>query len=168
MSKINFFLKIKDGLFKDGKKRNTIITVCIAVILLIIVLCSVPSADKTVLSEDKVLNYLSETESKLKSLLNKVNGAGKVDVAISVESGMETVLAMNVTVKETDSGKETVSAPVLVNGKTVTVKELYPKITGVLIIAEGAKNIAVYNNILQATVSFLSVKPSQIEILAMK
>ena len=64
--------------------------------------------------------------------------------------------------------REIVSAPILVNGKTVVLKELYPKISGVLIVAEGADKLTVYNKIQQATLSLLDVKASQIEILAMK
>ena len=50
----------------------------------------------------------------------------------------------------------------------MVLKELYPEIIGVLIVAEGANNIMVLNKLQQATVSLLDIEPKQIEILSMK
>jgi stage III sporulation protein AG len=81
---------------------------------------------------------------------------------------METVLAMETATRETSNGIETIETPVLVNGKTIVLKELYPEITGVVIVAEGADSIAVLSKIQQATVSLLDINVDQIEILTMK
>ena len=113
-------------------------------------------------------DYVSQLERKLSETLSAVKGAGKVSVIITVESGMETVLAMKTSVTETAKGKETVETPILVNGKTVVLKEMFPKITGVLIVCEGASSISVMNKIEQATVSLLDVNVNQIQILTMK
>ena len=51
---------------------------------------------------------------------------------------------------------------------TVTLKEEYPKITGVLIVAEGAENLIVNYKIQQATMSLLNIEADKIEILTMK
>ena len=112
--------------------------------------------------------YVQSLEKRLSSTLSKVEGVGKVSVVINVESGMETILAMKTTVVETSSGKETTQTPLLVNGKTVVVKEKYPNIVGVLIVCEGAGNISVLYKIQQATVSLLDIELKQIEILTMK
>ena len=56
----------------------------------------------------------------------------------------------------------------MLNGKTVVLKELYPKINGVVIVAEGANNITVMRKIQQATTSLLGVDLGRIEILTMK
>ena len=112
--------------------------------------------------------YVEELENKLSQTLSKVSGAGNVSVVITVESGMQTVLA-NKTVTTTNSnGTTTEESPIIVNGKTVVLKELYPKIIGVLIVAQGANNIAVLNKLQQATVSLLNIELNQIEILTMK
>jgi stage III sporulation protein AG len=44
---------------------------------------------------------------------------------------------------------------------------MYPKIKGVLIIAEGANSIASINKLQQATISLLDININQIEILSM-
>ena len=164
-SLINKFI---DKVKNDGKARFFVIIICCFLLVAIIGFNLFSNKTEETVSGDSVTEYVNNLESKLESLLNEVDGAGKVTVAISVESGMETVLAMSTTTKETSNGREIVSSPVVVNGKTVVLKENYPPISGVLIVAEGAKNLRVYNKILQATASLLNVKPSRIEILAMK
>ena len=160
----NLIRKIKT----DGKTRLISIIACIVALLLIIGANAISRSDKSETVSDPVSEYVYSLERKLESLLSKVDGAGKVSVAISVESGMETVLAMTTTTKETSAGREIISTPVMVNGKTVVLKEKYPEITGVLIIAEGAGSISVYTKVQQAAVSLLNVKVGQIEILTMK
>ena len=160
----NFIEKIKT----TGKLRFFLIIFCCTALMLIIGISLFSDKAAKISANDSVSDYVYGLERKMENALCKVAGAGKVTVAISVESGMETVLAMTTTVKEGVNGKETVSSPLTVNGKTVVLKELYPKINGVLIVAEGAGSLNVYNKIQQATLSLLDVKISQIEILAMK
>lgn len=113
-------------------------------------------------------NYVSTLEEKLENILSEIGGAGKVAVAISVESGRETVIAKEITTSKTENGTEIVEKPVIINGQTVVLKELYPKITGVLIVAEGASNITVMTRMQQAAISLLDININQIEILTMK
>ncbi len=150
----------------DKKLQISVIAVLCAILLTGLLIISLKSPEQ--ISQDEVSLYVENTENKLENLLSSVEGAGRVKVAITVESGMETVLAVSTTVKETSAGKETVQSPIVVNGKTVVLKENYPKITGVLIVAEGAGSISVFKKLQQATVSFLDVNVNQIEILAMK
>lgn len=159
----NFFEKIKNNKFFQ---YGLIIVIILAVVLVILI--THENKSNVVENKTDVEVYVSNLEDKLSSLLSEVEGAGKVKVVISVDGGNETVLASKVTVTETANGKERVETPILVNGKTVVLKELYPKIVGVLIVSEGAKNLMVLSKIQQATVSLLDVNVSQVEILAMK
>ena len=114
------------------------------------------------------MSYVESLESRLEETLSKVKGVGRVSVVINVESGQETVLAMKTTTTENSTGKHIETTPILVGGKTVVIKELNPKITGVLIVFEGAESIAVMNKIQQATQSLLDINVNKIEILSMK
>lgn len=165
MDKKNTLLNLKDKILKS-KKARIIIAVLLCVLLFLIVFFRNFSAKST--AENTYSDYVTSLEVKLSETLSSVKGAGKVSVVITVESGMETVLAMKTTITETSKGKETVKTPILVNGKTVVLKEMYPKITGVLIVCEGASSISVMNKIEQATVSLLDVNVNQIQILTMK
>ena len=160
--------KISLSTFKEKIKNNNILKyVFIAVLLIILVLLlTVKTDNKENLLIDNQ-NYVTMLESKLEKALSTVDGAGKVKVVITVESGMETVLAMKTVKTETPNGIEIEETPVLINGKTVTLMEKYPKITGVLIVLEST-NFAVISRIQEATTSLLDINLSQIEVLTMK
>ncbi len=157
----DFFAKIKN----NKKMRYALVAILLAVVILI-VFFNFNSGKKSVSTvEDK---YVADLENRLSGTLSRVEGVGKVSVVITVESGMETVLAMKTTTTQTSAGTEIVETPILVNGKTVVLKEAYPKIIGVLIVAEGVENIMVLSKVQQAAVSLLDINVNQIEILSMK
>jgi len=151
-------------------KGKNVKLISIIILILIVLLFVFFSNQKTDNSEnlDAVTMYVERTEKELSSILSKVEGAGEVSVLISVESGMETVLAKKTTVKENNGVIESEETPLVVNGKTVTIKENYPKIIGVLIVAEGANSLDVKLKLQSATLSFLNISINQIEILTSK
>ena len=153
----------------NKKIQYLIISIFIVIILCMLVFCGTIKDTSSVDTSDPIISYVNSLEAKLSNVLSNVSGAGNVSVIISVEYGMETVLAMQTTTKENASGQiETQTTPIIINGKTVVIKELYPKVKGVLIVAEGASNISVMTKLQQATMSLLDIKINQIEILAMK
>lgn len=165
----------KSNLFKDltSKIKNNKLLQYLLIVLLFIVVVFVLFYDpsdttKSEANSNSVDEYVNSMEDRLSNLLSQVEGAGKVSVIISVESGMQKILAMETVTKETGNHKEIIESPVIVNGKTVTLRELYPKINGVIIVAEGAKNIGVLSKIQQATRSLLNIDLDKIEILSMK
>lgn len=162
---------MNNGVFEKIKKNKKIQYILITILTLIIVVFVFISlnGDKSDSSTTDAVNlYVTGLEDRLIETLSRVRGVGNVSVVITVESGMETVLAMKTTTNETSNGKEIIETPIIVNGKTVVLKENYPKIVGVLIVAKGADSISVLNKIQQATVSLLNINVNQIEILTMK
>ncbi len=150
-------------------KNNKVFRYVIVGVLLLVVVLILFSTFKS--KNDKIQesnsDYVDNLESRLKSTLSKVDGVGKVSVVITVESGMETVLATKTVTTTSENGTNIEETPILVNGKTVVLKELYPKIIGVLIVAEGVDNIMILSKVQQATASLLDIKINQIEILSM-
>ena len=153
---------------KQNKKLQYFLIAVMFLAVAIFVCLGLEKSQANTSESDEITSYIQTLENKLSNTLSSVDGAGKVSVVITVESGMETVLAMETTTKETTGGKTITEIPVIVNGKTVVVKELYPKISGVLVVAEGAKNISVLTKIQQAIISLLDINLNQIEILSMK
>ncbi len=154
---------------KNNKNLQRIIIALLSAIVFVIFIYSTFSSNKKVENEVNTQEtYVSQLENRLSNALSSVEGAGKVSVVITVESGMETVLAMKTTTTQTSNGLEVVETPILVNGKTVVLKENYPKVIGVMIVCEGAKSLSVLSKIQQATVSLLNINANQIEILTMK
>lgn len=153
----------------NKKVQYAIVTVFLVIILCIFLFGGTSKQTNAIDYSDPISRYVNNLESKLSNVLSNVSGAGKVCVIISVESGMETVLAMQTTTKESANGQiEVLTSPIIINGKTVVLKEMYPKVKGVLIVAEGAKSIAVMTKLQQATMSLLDIEINQIEILTMK
>lgn len=160
----NLFEKIK-----NNKLFQYLIIGILAVTLIFLACTKNKSNESQNYSQvDEVSAYLENLEEKLSKTLSSVSGAGKVSVVITVESGMQTVLASKTVTTSDEYGTKIEESPIIVNGKTVVIKELYPKITGVLIVAQGANNISVLSKLQQATVSLLDIELNQIEILTMK
>lgn len=157
-----------DRLKSDKKLLFAVIAVFVVLIVFLFSGALTEKDGKKTAESNTVSDYVCGLEKRLTDVLNSVSGVGKVRVAITVDSGMETVLASKTTVTENGGDTERTETPLVVNGKTVVIKELYPKPSGVLIVAEGAGNIMVYKRIQQATLSFLDVDLSKIEILTMK
>ena len=155
--------------FRNNKKLQYIVVGILSLIVLFVFCYNFTNDNEPKTStSDQVSEYVYSLENRLSNALSKVDGAGEVSVVITVKSGNETVLATSTTVNETQSGTERIETPLVINGKTIIVKEKYPEITGVLIVAKGASNIYVMTKIQQATVSLLDINPNQIEILTMK
>lgn len=162
----NKFSNFIDKINQNKKIRYVIIAI-LFLIILFIVLGNNNTKESATLNNYSVDTYVTNLENKLTKTLSKVKGAGKVMVVITVESGMETVLASKITTTENAGIIETIETPIIVNGKPIILKEMYPEIIGVLIVSEGATNIAVMNRLQQATVSLLDININQIEILSM-
>ena len=154
---------------KNNKKIQLVLIIFIALVFCFFLFYDGKSKSiYNISTYNEIDQYVFSLEKRLSSNLSKVEGVRKVSCVITIESGMETVLAMKTTTTNTSSGTEIIETPIIVNGKTVVLKENYPKIKGVLIVAQGAKNITVLTKIQQATISLLDVSTDKIEILAMK
>ncbi len=160
MESNNIIFKIK-----NNKKLRNIFIIILSILIVLLLIFNFNDKDNET-TKTIAEGYIDSLEQRLTNVLSKIDGAGDVSVIIKAESGMETVLAKETIIKETSSGKEITETPILVNGKTVTLKELYPKITGVLIVTEGAKKISLMHKIQQATTSLLGVDINCIEILS--
>lgn len=137
-------------------KIEYIAVAALAVILLILATGGSKS-ESAASSASSVEQYVSSLEKKLEACLSRVKDAGSVEVIISVSSGMKTVYAQK-------EGDEVIT----VNGKPLSLREEYPEITGVVIVAEGANKIGVKLSLLSAAEVFLAVDEGKIKILSMK
>lgn len=122
------------------------------------------------------MDYATAMENKLQTILSSIKGAGKVQVLISVKSGSEVVIATSTEEKRntsTNSSGSTeavtvVTNPIIVtqNGtsKPLVLMEILPEIQGVIVVAEGANDVKVKLNLLNAIQALLTVQNSNIQI----
>lgn len=177
--------KEKTGLFSilKNKQFKLIVIVLFFGLLALIVLNSSFGEDLTSINKTNndynftsSLEYCEKLENKLEEVLSGISGVGKVRVMVTVESGPELKLAKNTeeTKNETTTGGNFTSSstmidePIIVTTSSskqpLVITELTPKITGVLVVASGAKDIGVKMNLMQAIVSLLNISTSNIQI----
>lgn len=115
--------------------------------------------------------YANEIESKLSKVLSSVRGAGTVSVMVSLETSTEIVVANskeertnNSSGSSSSSSTTIIETPVLIGDEPLILMEILPKIKGVIVVAQGADNIQVRLNLLQAVQALLEVDANSIEI----
>lgn len=131
-------------------------------------------------------SYERQQEERLKEILQKVEGVGKVEVMITLQTSSEKVVEKDTpsttqTVEEEDSGggsrttreeswsEETVYQEEKDGSRSpYVVKELEPKVEGVIVIAQGGGNAEVKQNILEAVQALFPVEAHKIKIMKME
>lgn len=131
-------------------------------------------------------SYEEKLEKRIKSLFSQIDGVGKVDVLITLESTEEIIINKDEPLKETDSqeqdsnggtrktlDKDQESKTVLVNtanGGTepIILKKYMPMVKGILILAEGGDNPIVKQNLTKAATILLDVSAHKIQVCKMK
>ena len=160
----NLISKSKSFIEKIKTNKVLFYSLILAIIIVIMLVSSGFTSISSDTENNNNVDYVSSLEEKLEELLSEVNGAGKVKVVITIESGNQSVLAMEKVTIESEKGVEITEKPILVNGKTVVLTEKTPKISGVMILID-KNNLSVITKIQQATTSLLNINLSQIEIL---
>ena len=167
---------------KRVKHLDIVLAVAVVGLALIFVLSSFGGETKTVANDESV-EYLS-LESRVCEVLSEIKGAGKVKVMINFADSGEIVTATTSNTSEdkttdkstsgnrTTESKTDVTSPVIIekNGEDspLIVKEIAPKVLGVVVVAEGADKANVRINLLQAVQTLLRVEADKVEIFTMK
>lgn len=130
-------------------------------------------------------NYEEKMEQKLEDTLSYINGVGKVEVMITMKDSGESIIEKDVpetssTVSETDkeggtrttiertSNEETVYSKSEDGTNTpYVIKNLEPKIEGIVIIAEGGDDSSVVQNICDAVLALFPVEIHKIKVVKM-
>ncbi len=165
---------------KKIKGFEYIVIGLICVLVLLIYFASSAGGSKQNISSSGVeertssSTYATELEKKLCSVLSQIKDAGKVSAMVTLESGSEIVVATSTEERANTSSSSSnstqsntkVESPVIVNNSPLVVMEYYPKIKGVIIVAQGAKDVKVRLELLRAVQTLIDVDTSHIEILA--
>lgn len=144
----------------------------------------VGQAEDTGWSQSGDSAYVAGLESRLQSVLGKMAGVGRVEVMITLESTSEAVVNKDVPYtrnnEEELSGEQTKSSHsfesreetvmVQTDGDTApyVIKSIYPKIEGVVVVAEGAGQASIKNEIVEAIEVLFGVEPHKVKVLGME
>lgn len=137
--------------------------------------------NKIVSNSETYSDYAEKTERKLEQNLAVVEGVGNVKAMVTLKSGREIVVAeesavsdaKNIenggsVVKENSEMKQERKSILNSNDEPIILKEIEPKIEGVVIIAQGGGNVEVKNSIIRAVQALLGLEAHKIEVLKMK
>lgn len=193
-------MNIKDFIqgkqWKKWDKSQWTIVVLAGILLLIIALPTGSSkkeesvkepaktAVQTAKQENVTEDYASLVEQKLSQTLSKIEGAGKVEVMVTLKDNGESVVEKDVTQDTTgtsekdsaggtreenqrSSSQSTVYAEKENEKNPFVEKEVTPRIEGVLVVAAGGNNTAVKQNISDAVMALFPVEAHRIKIVKM-
>lgn len=122
-------------------------------------------------------------ESKLASMLSQIDGVGKASVSVTLDAGPEYTYAMNTNINKTtteenakDGGTRVstelnekndlvIVQPGSNKNEPIIIKESSPSIKGVMVVAEGAKDMEVRSKISRAVQVLLDIHAHQVTVL---
>ena len=150
------------------KKENLGVLLLVGLLLLVIALPTRQENENTITEENtqetdqglQEQDWQTKMEERLVEVLEQVQGVGKAEVFLTCEGTQEKVVEKDETetVYERDSrGNQTpyVSA------------EIYPQVTGVLVVAQGGDNPVVIQNIQEAVQVLFQVEAHKIKVMKM-
>lgn len=137
------------------------------------------TADRTVSTAKTDANPVkSEMVANLESILSQVEGAGQVDVSISLASDGQKSYASNsrdesrqITEGGSSGGSKLTSEDTRVRdlavsgGSPLLVENKTPEVLGVLVVADGADRPEVAERLLESTATLLKISPYQVSVM---
>lgn len=117
---------------------------------------------------------LESFEQTAAEQLSRIQGVGKLELMLTLESTGEAVYASNT--RESVNGEYAGSREqtlTVVSGsgyeqKPVTVKELYPRFRGAVVLCEGADNIHVRSAVIEAVSTLCGIGTDKVAVLKME
>ncbi len=107
-------------------------------------------------------------EEKLSQVLSKVDGAGQVSVVLTVRSGMERVLAQDVTASRADGDAQSTTKTVILSTgsgeETVLLSQNYPTFQGALVVCRGGDDPQVKLLLTQAVAALTGLGSDRITV----
>ncbi len=145
--------------------RKNRLVVLLALLGSLLLLWPTGSRRETVKTETASNSFsLAETEAKLEALLGKIDGAGAVDVMLTLADGGEAVYQVDETVR--DEGRE--EQTVLADKAPVLVQTRQPRFQGAVVVCEGADRAAVKLAVTEAVASLTGLGSGKIAVVKMK
>jgi len=178
----NIFEKLKIDKSKGIKVAALII--CFCIVLIFCLNYGTEKTSSTTYNEtlsyqyQSSLEYSSALELKLENLISKIKGVGTATVMIYLEESPILVLAESTDekVNTTTNGSTstsyttTVTEPIILNASGSSVPlvltEKLPEVKGVVVVAEGANDVSLKLNIIQAIKTLIDIPSGNIQVFA--
>ena len=177
-------LNFKSGI-KINKLKNAKVLILIFAFILIVLLyfkfssTSLKTSDSygQVFYYTNSLDYANALENKITNVVSQISGAGKVTTMLTLASSLEIIYAESTnekndstvssgsTTTSTNSSSETIIVKNNGDNSPLVIKEILPKIKGVVIVCDGAKDVKLKMEIVQAVKALLEIPSDNIQVL---
>lgn len=167
---------------ENNKKIKWVIYALLVVAVIVIFVSSIDNSirvsgnlDSNIKSSDNDNNelqaYTEKLESRLELILAGIKGVGRVRVMLTFDGTEETILASDEQSSESENGISKSKKPSILSTSSgeeaIVLKELLPKVCGVVVVAEGASDVAVKMDIVSAVSTVLGIKQSNVQVFEM-
>lgn len=181
----------KNHSFKQWDKTQWTILILAGILLMVIAIPTGEKKEREVTKEEREesasLNeesYAESLERRLQNKLSKIEGAGRVEVMITLENYGENVVEKDSTnstsrrIQKGEGGSDNTEETREIRVETVyqdmdrgkepfVGSEKTPKIAGVLVVAQGADKTAVKQNISDAVMALFQIDVNRIKVVKM-
>jgi len=176
-------IKFKDIFSNLSKnKKNLVLIICSALAVILLVVSEFATNEKETSELDvktgiSSTEYIENQEEKLEELLQKIDGAGEVEVMITLESCYENVYLKDSTLKTqstNDDFKEEqeenyIMAKTGSNTQSgVIIKVFEPVVKGVAVVATGGDNEKIKMAIIETVSAVFNINSTNISVEKMK
>lgn len=159
-------------------KSNKYAALVLALGLILILL---PTGEKKTRTEPEITDRgefsLAEEEQRITAVLKRIDGAGDVELVLTLKTGAQAVVATDTDVSSSvdgDGRKEdtSISTVIISQGSSsempVTLKTVYPEYQGALVVAEGAGNAEIKLRLTEAVSGLTGLTTDRITVVKMK
>jgi len=147
----------------------------VALVLLIgLALMLIPfgKKDKSEPSVQPVAPTQTDIMAELTQILSKIDGAGEVSVMLSVRTGISTVYQTDESITNGENGSSKHDTVIITDENRVqsglVQHVIYPEYRGAIIVCQGADNVQVRLNIMEAVSRITGLGMDKISVLKMK
>lgn len=157
----------KEEFLKIFKNKNNLVICVILIIGIVFMVASGKEKDKKgEISVPAQTSEVQNEQARLEEILSRIDGAGKVSVMITYYSSTEKSIAYetkkNTAQREDKSERSEDNKAVMTDSGPLVVKEVYPRVKGVIVTAEGAGNASVKSALTSAVAAALDVPAHRI------
>ncbi len=144
----------------------------VGVILLGVFLMLLPSGEKKSSEAAESADPFDRlaVQQEMEGILRTVDGAGKLRLMLSVDSGSELELACDMSATEEERGSSNKTQTVVIDRgssteEVVVTKSRFPRFTGALIVCEGAGSASVRLNLVNAVSALTGLTADKISVV---
>ncbi len=166
------YIAIKDKLIVFVRKYQYVLLILVVGIILMLLPSKQTEKEQQMVQEPMQTCEYSFVQQELSQILCKIEGAGKVEVMLTVSAGEQSIYQVDESSSGSESGnydRETVIITDANRGQSGLVQQVIPpRYQGAIVVCQGANRAAVRLSIIEAVSKVTGLGADKISVLKMK